>query len=318
MEKQSVVEKMNKDLQEFIAKLPKKEYKDGWAEDNWQEEMEKHPLFRTKPLDEGEEMPALVEALQQLKYDPSENTPEDLAMSYKEDGNSNFKLKKYRWAVDSYTKGIEAKCENNELNAQLYANRATSHYHIGNYKKALKDATESKKLKPDHLKAYQRGAMCCFQLHEFDDCISWCDEGLKVAPKDKSLLELKKKSEEEKKIMERNTRKAKAQEGKKKKDLEMVKQAIKERGITVDDDFENSIVHPLLTYAKVHLKDGRLVWPVLFMYPEYGTTDYIHEFHEDTSLIDHLNIMFKPEEPPQWDIKHEYYTENLQVYVLNP
>ncbi|GFQ79442.1 tetratricopeptide repeat protein 4 homolog [Trichonephila clavata] len=315
MEKESIVEKMNKDLHDFVANLPRKEYLDGWSENNWRKEIEEHPLFRTKPLGEDEEMPALFEALQQLKYDPSENTPEELAMAYKEDGNTTFKAKKYRWAVDSYTKGIEAKCENNELNAQLYANRATSHYHIGNYEKALKDAIESKKFKPDHLKAYQRGAMCCFQLKEFDDCISWCDEGLQVAPEDKNLMEMKKKSVEEKRIIEQNKKSSRAQEVKKKKDLKMLKRAMKARGIVLaDENFENSIVHPTLQYAQVHLKAGRLVWPVLFMYPEYGTTDYIHEFHEDASLLDHLNIMFKPDEPPEWDSKHEYIVENLQVY----
>lgn len=33
---------------------------------------------------------------------------------------------------------------------------------------------------------------------------------------------------------------------------------------------------------KVHFEpDGRLVWPVLFLYPEHGQTDLISAFHED-------------------------------------
>ncbi|GFY52782.1 piggyBac transposable element-derived protein 4, partial [Trichonephila inaurata madagascariensis] len=37
MEKESIVKKMNKDLHEYIGKLPRKEYLDGWSEDNWKE-----------------------------------------------------------------------------------------------------------------------------------------------------------------------------------------------------------------------------------------------------------------------------------------
>ena len=37
-------------------------------------------------------------------------------MSYKEDRNYNFKNKKYKWAIDSYSEEIKQKCEDNELN----------------------------------------------------------------------------------------------------------------------------------------------------------------------------------------------------------
>lgn len=38
--------------------------------------MEKHPFFMTKPLNENEELPPLIQGLQQLKYDENENTPD--------------------------------------------------------------------------------------------------------------------------------------------------------------------------------------------------------------------------------------------------
>ena len=55
----------------------------------------------------------------------------DTAENYKEDGNRNFKLKKYRWAIDNYTAGIKALCSDRLLNAQLYTNRAASNFFIG-------------------------------------------------------------------------------------------------------------------------------------------------------------------------------------------
>ena len=55
----------------------------------------------------------------------------DNADSFKEDGNRNFKNKKYRWAIDNYTAGIKEMCKNRELNAILYCNRAAAHFHLG-------------------------------------------------------------------------------------------------------------------------------------------------------------------------------------------
>lgn len=53
------------------------------------------------------------------------------AKQYKDDGNKNFELKKYRWAIDSYTQGIKVRCADAKLNAVLYANRAACHVRLG-------------------------------------------------------------------------------------------------------------------------------------------------------------------------------------------
>lgn len=91
-ERLALCEKLDKELEEFIDKLPKKKYSDGWSEDKWQEvrlcyvflisfnfylkEIEKHPFFMKKAPEPGEELHPLYEGLQKLKYDPEENTPE--------------------------------------------------------------------------------------------------------------------------------------------------------------------------------------------------------------------------------------------------
>lgn len=38
--------------------------------------MEKHPFFMTKPPNPEDELSPLMEGIQQLKYDASENSPE--------------------------------------------------------------------------------------------------------------------------------------------------------------------------------------------------------------------------------------------------
>lgn len=67
----------------------------------------------------------------------------------------------------------------------------------------------------------------------------------------------------------------------------------------------------------VHLNsDGLLVWPVLFLYPEFGETDFIAEFNECNCLNDHLNVMFSEEQdPPCWDRERKYKPHTVDIYV---
>lgn len=58
----------------------------------------------------------------------------ELALSYKEDGNFNFKYKKYRMAIISYTEGLRTNCGDDKMEAQLYGNRAAAQFFLGNYR----------------------------------------------------------------------------------------------------------------------------------------------------------------------------------------
>lgn len=68
--------KLDAELDEYISGLEKKSYAEGWPEDRWQEEMEKHPFFMKEAPEPGDELSPLMEGLQQLKYGEDENTPE--------------------------------------------------------------------------------------------------------------------------------------------------------------------------------------------------------------------------------------------------
>merc|ERR1712241_1140652 len=79
---------------------------------------------------------------------------------------------------------------------------------------------------------------------------------------------------------------------------------------------------PILPAAfkkRVHFSaeaDNTLIWPVLFMYPEYGETDLIEEFEEiGQTFSDHLQAMFGHGiERPVWDIQNRYHPERLKIY----
>ncbi|KAG1700931.1 Cyclin-dependent kinase 9 [Nymphon striatum] len=314
-ERKELANKMDEDIESFINNLPKKKYEDGWKEDNWEEEFEKHPFFMSKQLEEGEELPPLLQGLQQLKYDSNENTPEELAENYKEDGNINFKNKKYKNAVKNYTVGIDQKCCNNLLNAQLYTNRATAHFNLGNYRSSLNDAASALTCKPDYIKAIHRGIQCCLKLSLFEDVISWANNGLSINPENKDFKEFKKDASRQLAVREVQRRKKERQD---KKD-EAIINLIQEKGITLANDEKISIspldsLHPAAAGYRVRpdVSNKNLIWPVIIFYPEHGQSDFIHSFEENSKVIDVLKSMFM--EKPTWDVENKYVPNNMEIF----
>ncbi|NXP70200.1 TTC4 protein, partial [Ramphastos sulfuratus] len=245
------------------------------------------------------------------------------------EGNEYFKERDYKRAVVAYSEGLKKKCEDPELNAVLHTNRGAAQFHLGNYRSALNDAVQAKKLKPTHLKAIIRGALCHMELKNFSEAIAWCEEGLRIDSKEKKLVETRAKADKLKvniKAVEhlpvpvtcfvsRST-------------LGSLVVECSERNIKLllePSDEEEEISDGLAeisldgfhcdnaTGAKVHLDaDGNLNWPVLFLYPEHKQTDFIAAFHENSRFIDHLMVMFA--ELPPWDLERKYLPSSLELY----
>lgn len=203
-ERLALCEKMDKELDDFINSLERKRYTEGWAEDKWEEEMDKHPFFMKQTPDNGELSP-LAEGLAKLKYDPEENTPLELATNYKEDGNFNFKHKNYRLAILGYTEGIKQKCDDAEINASLYNNRAAAHWHLKNYRSALYDSEKALSFNPSHSKARLRAAKAALEVAKYDTCIGHCQKLLEDKS-DKEITELLNSAKKKKLVMERDQR----------------------------------------------------------------------------------------------------------------
>ncbi|XP_074077452.1 tetratricopeptide repeat protein 4 isoform X2 [Macrotis lagotis] len=262
--------------------------------------------------------------LQSLIFD-DERPLEEQAKTYKDEGNDYFKDKDYKRAVASYTEGLRKKCSDPTLNAVLLTNRAAAQFYLGNLRSALNDVTAARKLKPNHLKAIVRGAICHLELKNFSEAMSWCDEGLKLDAKEKKLLETRAKADKLKRVEQRDVRKAKLKERKDEAQKEALLHAVQARNIQVmsatstEDEDEEPMAPPgglgseNAVGARVSLDDqGRLSWPTLLLYPEHGQTDFISAFHEDSRFIDHLLVMF--EELPPWDLERKYLPDRLEVY----
>lgn len=316
-ERRKLAEKLDQELDEFIGGLEKRSCTDEWPEDRWQEEIEKHPFFMTKTPEAGEPLSPLLEGLQQLKYSETDNTPQELAATYKEDGNYNFKIKKYRLAIMSYTEGLKQRCGDSLLESELYNNRAAAHFFLKNYRSCLYDCQAALKIRPCYPKAQARAAQCCVFLQRYDECIALCDKMLLASPTDKIALELRARAVAGKKMEERNIRKQNVSERKEKEKEQALLRAIKERGIHIEGT-ELSMAAlepstPILAQGHVHLDEkGSLVWPVMFLYPEYQVTDLVQEYCEDTTFSQHLSAMF--ESTPKWDKDSSYIPSELSIY----
>ena len=355
-ERAKLVKKLDDDMEDYLAKLEAKAksgpgYQDGWDESKWEEEFAKHPFFAStdsiiEDAAKGQLNP-LMQGLQNLKYSPDENTAEELAKNYKEDGNFQFKLKKYRLAVAAYTEGIRCKSDDDLINVQLITNRAAAQFHLGNFRSSFNDCKLAIKLKPDHLKALKRGAICCYRLKRLADCIEWCEQVLVQDSSDKEITEILDKAKSEVKEAERNARKQSAQKKKQFKDNVKLLKSLQSRNLTLkginwksidyaNEDVVNEAVDSLVPKlgpamqkrVRFSSESGKssntLIWPVLFMYPEYGETDLIEEFEESEQCFDdHLHAMFGHGiERPVWDIQNKYHPERLKIYyedrVTNP
>nr|XP_054368830.1 tetratricopeptide repeat protein 4 isoform X3 [Mirounga angustirostris] len=290
-------------MDSFLEKFQSQPYRGGFHEDQWEEEFEKVPLFMKKAPSEIDpnENPDLA-CLQSIIFD-EERSPEEQAKTYKDEGNDYFKEKDYKKAVISYTEGLKKKCTDPDLNAVLYTNRAAARYYLGNFRSALNDVTAARKLKPCHLKAIVRGALCHLELKNFAEAVNWCDEGLQIDAREKKLLEMRAKAD---KLKARNIR--------------LVSEAA---GRDEDSDSEGlgelfldglSSENPYGARLKVD-EQGRLSWPVLFLYPEHAQSDFIATFHEDSRFIDHLMVMFG--ETPSWDLERKYCPDNLETPCIS-
>ncbi|CAH3163040.1 unnamed protein product [Pocillopora meandrina] len=85
-------------------------------------------------------------------------------------------------------------CNEKELKAKLYNNRAIAHFKLGNHQDSLRDAEAANELNTTFLKAIVRGATACVELKRFEEAITWCDKGLAIDKNYRILLSLRMQS----------------------------------------------------------------------------------------------------------------------------
>lgn len=92
--------------------------------------------------------------------------------SAKQSGNSAFKNKEYREAINFYTIALTHDSDNDKFNALLFSNRAAAHLSLGEYSKAIMDADKAIQKNAMYAKPRLHRARACVQLGRYREGIA--------------------------------------------------------------------------------------------------------------------------------------------------
>lgn len=121
------------------------------------------------------------------------------AEEFKQQGNAAFGAKEYGKAIDLFTKAIQASQEPNHV---LYSNRSAAYASARQFDKALVDAQECIKLKPDWAKGYVRLATAQYNVADYEECAESYAKALELEPSNKAAMD---GSKQVKSVLERRS-----------------------------------------------------------------------------------------------------------------
>ncbi|KAI3384931.1 hypothetical protein SNEBB_000120 [Seison nebaliae] len=342
----SLGERLDAELDEFIESVKNTgdNDKNKWTEENWEDEMEKYPIFMTKMPEEDDEIPPSLEALRQLKWDEEDNDLEDQITKYREEGNFYFKHKFRKKAYISYSEGIDLFEKNknelaSDIGSSLYSNRAATNFLSENYGSSLKDCIRSRKLNKENPKPLLKGAECLLKMKKFVLCSQWLYElnrfNLNDFQSKKRLDIMEQCKKEELKLIEK--------EQKLKKDLmkninnlsilykSLVARNIKQAEIHCENKlnlserekygifvktYENRINKDVT--IKVH-QEMLLSYPIYVVFPQFNLIETILEAIETIPIKEQLNEIFIDQQ--LWNSRstdHLYNIDSINVYYELP
>ncbi|KAI6698838.1 hypothetical protein NL676_018957 [Syzygium grande] len=244
---------------------------------------------------------------------------ESAALELKEKGNDYVKLgkKHYSDAIDCYTRAINQKALSDFENSVLFANRAHVNLLLGNYRRALTDAEESINLCQTNVKAFYRAAKASLSLNLLHEAKLYCENGLEKDPSNEELKKLATKVESN--IMERQSHEAEVSNA-----VTVAKglvSAIEARKLKMG----KAMYRELTGLKKPVLdKDNILHWPVLLLYAEVMSSDFIEDFCEIDMFSAHLDLIsfsftcfftWQFDSPPlPWDTENKYTRDAIELY----
>ncbi|KAG6724526.1 hypothetical protein I3842_03G261700 [Carya illinoinensis] len=254
----------------------------------------------SEPITESEK--ADLEAIAALKH--------SAALEFKEKGNQYVKMgkKHYADAIDCYTRAIDQKVLSDSEHSVLFSNRAHVNLLLGNYRRALMDAEEAIKLLPTNVKALYRAAKASLSLNLLDKAKSFCENGIELDPSNEELKKLAKQIDIQR--LEHEQREALVS-----RDIAGAKDlvsAMEDRGFKIG----KAVFQELTGLRKPALDKNNIVhWPVLLLYAEVMSSDFIEDFCETDMFSAHLDMMFSESCPPlPWDKENNYTREAIELY----
>lgn len=280
-----------------------------------------------KAPEPGDDVHPMLEGLQQLKFDTAENTADELAEKYKEDGNYWLKMKKYRIAVMNYTEGLMQNCENREITANLYNNRSAAQFFLKNFRSAIADARKALEYKSDYHKAKMRILKSLMELNKFDESVKEAQEFLMDDASNKELIDFLQVALSKRTERERNERRVQMAEKKKRQEFQTLTQALINRQAKFEEvrsgnlaadlnvDMIKPKIEPLFDYPITIQSDGTVNYPAIFCYPQFKLTDIQQHLIEHVTIQEILESMLEQADessPPKYKSADE-----VNVYYEN-
>eukprot|EP00928_Gymnodinium_smaydae_P072731 TRINITY_DN56034_c0_g1_i1.p1 TRINITY_DN56034_c0_g1~~TRINITY_DN56034_c0_g1_i1.p1 ORF type:complete len:404 (+),score=80.80 TRINITY_DN56034_c0_g1_i1:66-1277(+) len=263
-------------------------------------------------------------ALQSLIYDDGQ-TDEEIAEHFRKLGNEAFRSSTNRVssqnALNAYTRGLEVECKDAALNSQLHSNRAAVSMRLKQWTKAVEDCRQAVKLDATNLKAWFRGAKSCEALGLTSKALEFCEEAKKLSPKEAEIVQmysrLKKRLEKENADREK-ARKADEARAKARNSVDdKVRAVLDDRGVALGPVLYDMAMYrrgeqfrPLITEDD----PASLQWPLVFLYDEYGQSDFVEAVDERCCLEDQLQVVFPQDQHAEWDEEKKYVWDKLVAY----
>ncbi|XP_024018429.1 tetratricopeptide repeat protein 4 homolog [Morus notabilis] len=254
----------------------------------------------SEPLTDAEK--ADLDAIAALK--------ESAAFELKEKGNQYVKMgkKHYSDAIDCYTRAIDQKVLSDSETSLLFSNRAHVNLLLGNYRRALTDSEEALNLSPTNIKAFYRAAKASLSLNLLSEAKSHCENGIKQDPDNQELKKLLSQIDSLK--LEQEQRQAQVSMAI--SEAKNLLSAMESRGYKIGKAMFRELVglrKPVLDKSNI------LHWPVLLLYAEVMSSDFIEDFCETDMFSAHLDMMFSESSPPlPWDTENNYNCKDVEIY----
>ncbi|XP_070012480.1 uncharacterized protein LOC107777449 [Nicotiana tabacum] len=232
------------------------------------------------------------------------------AVELKEKGNEYVKTgkKHYSDAIDCYTRAINQNALSDTEQSILYSNRAHVNLLLGNYRRALLDAEDATKLNPSNFKALYRAAKASFSLNLLAEAKEFCERGLQLSSSNEELKKLARQIDIQKSEKEQRD----AEVSKAVSSAKALVSAFETRRLKI----EKAMYQELTGQKKPTLdRNNILHWPVLLLYPEVMSSDFIEDFCETDMFSAHLDMMFSEGCPPlPWDKENAYTRDAIELY----
>lgn len=173
-------------------------------------------------------------------------------------------------------------------------------------------------MNPKNVKASYRAFEACFSLHRYDQAEKYLTEALLVEPQNKALLEQQKR-------LEQRTKKLEKQNQEQAKEVEVQTTQKQKKWRNLEDLFAKRDIKlgPALFNTQRQYEgevsvdeEGIIHWPVMFLYEEHSQSEFVRDFRETDTFLEHLSYMFPPNQFTDWDKERKYQLENLEIYAM--